>query len=103
MNNFVEINAYLEEYENNDLLNARLRDKSTNKKVVFVSSMSEAAKDKTDLLLFLNACQTQRGLFPDLFTRNGNLDVVKVKGELITENDDEIQLKHNRMLSYYIE
>lgn len=83
--------CYIEEYENQGRLCARLRDKATNKKVVFWLSPRDktAAKQKYELLEFLS--DAKRMNRPDFYKKDGDESIV-VQALLLSESDDTIEL-----------
>lgn len=90
----VSYSCYIEEYNNGQ--NARLRDKATNSKIAFIS---EDENDKKALLQFMSAIKS--GNF-DAFSPNSS-DSILVEGNLISKNENEIQITYDDDLTYIIE
>lgn len=78
--------CYIEEYESENGLAARLRDKKTNKKIQILSTCLE---EKMHLLRFLSAAKLHKGIMPTVFNRDGR-DVVAVYGVKRKENKNTI-------------
>ena len=85
------VNCYIEEYNNNGRLAARLRDKETNKKISFWASPNDiyAPEMKKELLIFMS--DTKRMNKPDFFDRNGKSSIY-IMARLLKETDDMILL-----------
>ena len=78
--------CYIEEYESEKGLAARLRDKKTNKKIKILSTSLE---EKAHLLRFLSAAKLYKDIMPTVFNRDGK-DVVAVYGVKRKENKTTI-------------
>lgn len=82
-----KVNCYIEEYKYDGNLMARLRDKKTDKKVVLVGENL----DKNHFLRFLSQARFRNNVMPTIFEKNGE-DLVAVRGKIILETDDEIEV-----------
>lgn len=78
--------CYIEEYESEKGLAARLRDKKTNKKIKILATSLE---QKMHLLRFLSTAKLYKGIMPTVFNRDGK-DVVAVYGVKRKENKNTI-------------
>ena len=85
------LSCYIEEYEDQGRLCARLRDKDTDKKVVFwiSSNDSTALEQRNELLEFLS--DTKRMNHPELYKKDGNESII-VQAILLSESEDTIEL-----------
>ena len=82
MKELVKISCYIEEYSNqNGKLCARLRDKTSNKKVVLMGHNT----DKNHLLRFL----AQANIMPTIYDKDGK-DIVAVRGYIVSDVPEEI-------------
>lgn len=82
--------CYIEEYESENGLAARLRDKKTNKKIKILStSLFSYLEEKAHLLRFLSAAKLYKDIMPTVFNRDGK-DVVAVYGVKRKENKTTI-------------
>lgn len=68
--------CYIEEFNTENGINARIRDKKTNKKV---SLQIKSLKEKNEFLRFLSSAKENKEVMPTVFDRNG-YDVVIVLG-----------------------
>ena len=86
-----EIAAYIEEYYNQGALCARLRERTTNKKVVFWTSPfdSNPLEQKNGLLNFLS--ESKKMNVPELYNRKSNSYIV-IQGIFGKETEDEIEV-----------
>lgn len=83
--------CYIEEYEFEGGLAARLRDKKSGKRITIqITSLEE----KMHFLQFLNAAKANKEIMPTVFNPNGN-DVVAVYGIKQEESDEEILVDIN--------
>ncbi|MCM1131852.1 MAG: hypothetical protein NC340_00110 [Ruminococcus flavefaciens] len=78
--------CYIEEYENDKGLSARLRDKKTNKKV---SIKTASLDDKMHFLRFLSTAKANKDIMPTVFNRDGE-DIVAVYGVKRSEDKNTI-------------
>ena len=85
------VSCYIEEYENNGKLCARLRDKDTNKHVVFWTSPrdAKAIEQKKGLLDFLS--ETKNMNRSELYKEDGT-EYILIQGVLLRETSDTIEL-----------
>lgn len=84
----VKIDCYIEEYKNkDDKLCARLRDKTSNRKIVIVGDQLI----KNHFLCFLSAAREHIDIMPTVYDRNGT-DIVAVRGLIQSENTDFIEI-----------
>lgn len=85
------LSCYIEEYEDKGKLCARLRDKDTNKKIIFWISPHDntAVKQKNDWLEFLS--DTKKMNHPELYKKDGNESII-VQALLLSESSDTIEL-----------
>ena len=74
--------CYIEEYEAENGLSARLRDKQSNKKIII---QAKSTPGKNHFLRFLGAAKTNQGVMPTIFNRDGK-DIVAVYGVKQKEN-----------------
>ena len=82
----VKLNCYIEEYQNeNGTLCARLRDKTSNKRIV----ISGDTCTKVHLLRFLSAAKSHTDIMPTVYDRDGT-DSVAVRGALQDEGPEVI-------------
>jgi len=81
-----EYRCYIEEYTVNNALCARLRDKDSNRHIVFTNG------DKKHFLQFLSVAKQQSAVMPTVFERNGE-DIILVQGILEKEDSEHIYLK----------
>lgn len=90
--------CYIEEYESErGQLGARLREKSTGRKVNLGLT---TARGKQDFLQFLGAAGANKAAIPDVFSRDGDEDCVIVSGDIDFDAPDEIRFIYNENLSY---
>lgn len=90
--------CYIEEYENErGQLSARLREKTTGRKVDL--GLASAAA-KSDFLRFLSAAAPKRAAMPDVFSKSGDADSIVVSGDVDFDAPDEIRYFFNDRLSY---
>ena len=90
--------CYIEEYEiEPGRLGARLREKTTGRKVDLGAASSE---DHQHLLHFLSAAAMHKAAMPDAFTKDGEVDYVAVTGEVDFDAPDELRYIYNEQLSY---
>ena len=86
MKELVKISCYIEEYSNqNGKLCARLRDKTSNKKVVLMGHISV----KYHLLWFLALAIIHLDIMPSIYDKDGK-DIVAVRGYIVSDAPDEI-------------
>ena len=78
--------CYIEEYESENGLAARLRDKKTNKKI---SIQVTSLEGKMHFLRFLSAAKSNKDMMPTVFDRDGE-DVIAVYGVKQKENKNTI-------------
>ena len=78
--------CYIEEYESENGLAARLRDKRTNKKI---SIQATSLEGKMHFLQFLSAAKANKEVMPTIFDRDG-VDVIAVYGIKQKENKNKI-------------
>lgn len=85
------LSCYIEEYQTENGLAARLRDKSSDKKIVFWSSPNDAnaIEQKRGLLMFLS--DTKRMNNPEYFKKDG-IAYILIQGILLKETEDTIEL-----------
>lgn len=78
--------CYIEEYESENGLAARIRDKKTNKKIVILVTSLE---EKVYFLRFLSGAKLNKAMMPTVFDRDGK-DVIAVYGTKQKENKNTI-------------
>lgn len=78
--------CYIEEYESENGLAARIRDKKTNKKIVILVTSLE---EKVYFLRFLSDAKLNKAMMPTVFDRDGK-DVIAVYGTKQKENKNTI-------------
>ncbi len=78
--------CYIEEYESENGLAARLRDKKTNKKISIQVTSKEG---KMHFMQFLGAAKANKEVMPTIFGRNG-ADIIAVYGIKQKENKNTI-------------
>ena len=78
--------CYIEEYESENGLAARLRDKKTNKKI---SIQVTSLEGKMHFLQFLSAAKLNKDIMPTVFDRDG-ADIIAVYGVKQKENKSTI-------------
>lgn len=85
------LSCYIEEYQTENGIAARLRDKSSDKKIVFWTSPNDpnAIEQKRGLLMFLS--DTKRMNNPDFLKKDGTAYIL-IKGFLLKETEDTIEL-----------
>lgn len=84
----VKIDCYIEEYQNEGgELCARLRDKTSNRKIVIAGDQLT----QIHLLRFLSAAREHIDIMPTVYDRNGT-DSVAVRGIIQRENADIIEI-----------
>lgn len=85
------VSCYIEEYNKNGKLCARLRDKHTNKKIVFWTSPHDelAYEQKNDLLSFLS--ETKKMNNPEFYKKDGKAWIM-IQAILLSETKDIIEL-----------
>lgn len=92
------VKCYVEEYGNEPgRLSARLRQKSTGKKVNL--GFADAGV-REHFLRFLAAAKQNQALLPNLFSRDGEEDSILVSGDLDFDAPDEIRFVPNENLQY---
>lgn len=90
--------CYIDEYEvSPGRLGARLREKITGRIVVL--GFSELG-EKQRFLRFLSGAADRRNDIPDVFSKHGDLDAVKVTGEVDFNAPDELRFVYNERLVY---
>ena len=88
MKELVKIDCYIQEYSNQaGKTSARLREKSTDKKVV----LTGINVNKEHLLMFLSQANIHRDIMPTVFDRDGS-DIVAVRGYITSNTSDEIEV-----------
>lgn len=88
MNNLMKISCYIEEYRNqNGVLCARLRDKSSNKKVILSGQNAE----KAHFLTFLSQAKIHQDVMPTIYEKDGT-DIVAVTGYVMSVTSEEIEV-----------
>ena len=86
MKELVKISCYIEEYNNqNGKLCARLRDKTSNKKVVLMGHNT----DKNHLLRFFAQAKIHQDIMPTIYDKDGK-DIVAVRGYIVSDVPEEI-------------
>ena len=80
------LECYIEEYESEKGLEARLRDKKTNKKI---SIQVTSLEGEMHFLRFLNAAKLNKDIMPTVFDLDGE-DVIAVYGVKQNENNNTI-------------
>ena len=85
------VSCYIEEYEDNGTLCARLRDKDTNKLIVFWTSPRDAAviEQKKGLLEFLT--ETKKMNHFELY-KKGGAEYILIQAIFLSETNDTIEL-----------
>ena len=78
--------CYIEEYESENGLAARIRDKKTNKKI---SIQVTSLEGKMHFLQFLSAAKLNKDMMPTVFDRDG-ADIIAVYGVKQKENKSTI-------------
>lgn len=78
--------CYIEEYESENGLAARIRDKKTNKKI---SIQVTSLEGKMHFLQFLSAAKLNKDMMPTVFDRDGE-DIIAVYGVKQKENKNTI-------------
>ena len=78
--------CYIEEYESENGLAARIRDKKTNKKI---SIQVTSLEGKMHFLQFLSAAKLNKDMMPTVFDRDGE-DIIAVYGVKQKENKSTI-------------
>ena len=78
--------CYIEEYESENGLAARIRDKKTNKKI---SIQVTSLEGKMHFLQFLSAAKLNKDIMPTVFDRDGE-DIIAVYGVKQKENKSTI-------------
>lgn len=78
--------CYIEEYESENGLAARLRDKRTNKKI---SIQATSLEGKRHFLQFLSTAKNNKEVMPTIFDRDG-ADVIAVYGVKKKEDQNTI-------------
>lgn len=98
MGQVMSTKCYIEEYETErGQLGARLREKSTGRKVDLGLTTPEG---KTHFLRFLSAAAVNKAAVPDVFSRDGDADCIIVSGDIDFDAPDELRFIHNGKLSY---
>lgn len=87
----VKWNCYIQEYNTEKGLSARLRDKKTNKKIVIETMFIDG---KYHLLQFLSAAKSNINIMPTIYNRDG-IDVVEVRGIKEKEDNESIFVNIN--------
>lgn len=87
---FVKLDCYIQEYRNDadGRLNARLREKHTDKHVVLVTPDPAL---KGQLLVFLSQAKAHKDIMPTVFDKDGT-DIVAVRGICVEETDTSIDV-----------
>ena len=80
------LECYIEEYESENGLSARLRDKKTNKKI---SIQATSLEIEMHFLQFLSAAKLNKDMMPTVFDRDGE-DIIAVYGVKQKENKNTI-------------
>lgn len=85
------VSCYIEEYENNGGLCARLRDKDTNKHIVLWTSPRDVAaiEQKKGLLEYLSEAKKMNR--PELYKKDGT-EYILIQAILLSETNDAIEL-----------
>lgn len=91
--------CYIEEYMDSNGLNARLREKNTNKKIVI---LIKSQKEKMQLLKFLSEAKRNIDIIPTIFDRDGK-DIVAVYGINKKEDETTIEIDVSNGGEYKIE
>lgn len=90
--------CYIDEYENErGQLSARLREKTTGRKVDLGLASATA---RSDFLRFLGAAVPRRSEIPGVFAKDGDADFILVSGDVDFDAPDEIRFLFNDRLSY---
>lgn len=93
-----KFDCYIEEYSNESgALCARLREKSSNKKIVMGGDLFV----KDHLLRFLSQAKLNLGIMPTIYDRNGT-DIVAVRGIKQSEDADTIEVCLNSIGAGYL-
>lgn len=87
MTQVIKLSCYIEEYNENGNLNARLRDKETDKKIVLVGK----SMNKNHFLKFLSQVKINQNVMPTIFDKNG-VDIVAVRGSVLSTSDEKIEI-----------
>lgn len=100
MSQVTSTDCYIEEYKNErGQPSGRLREKVTGRKV----DLGHATEENfAAFMQFLRGAQMMRGDLPDLFTRNGDVDRVVIRGEVDFDAPDEIRYLFNDRLEFFV-